>query len=117
MTPRTRHAAKPASRPETFSSIWREHRLPRNGSVVHDQGVPYVNTSVELWDPYGGAGRQAPDRANTLLEAHEPAAVDCQVERAGADGGATRIVPAIAPSPRSTSCAATTTGYNRASAS
>jgi homospermidine synthase len=83
----------------------------------HDQGVPYVNTSVELWDPYGGAGRQAPDRANTLLEAHEPAAVDCQVERAGADGGATRIVPAIAPSPRSTSCAATTTGYNRASAS
>ena len=26
----------------------------------HDHGVPYVNTSVELWDPYAGAGDKPP---------------------------------------------------------
>ncbi len=53
----------------------------------HDRGVLYVNTSVELWDPYAGAGQQAPHRADPLLAPHEPAADDRQVERAGADGG------------------------------
>jgi homospermidine synthase len=26
----------------------------------HDRGVLYINTSVELWDPYGGAGDKPP---------------------------------------------------------
>ena len=39
----------------------------------HDHGVLYINTSVELWDPYAGAERQAPDRTDALLAPHEPA--------------------------------------------
>ena len=33
------------------------------GEIVewcHDRGVLYINTSVELWDPYAGAGRKHP---------------------------------------------------------
>ena len=52
----------------------------------HDRGVLYINTSVELWDPYAGA-EQAPDDADPLLAPHEPAPHDFQVERAGPDGG------------------------------
>src|SRR5262245_33586813 len=26
----------------------------------HDRGVLYINTSVELWDPYAGAGNKPP---------------------------------------------------------
>jgi homospermidine synthase len=37
-----------------------EHRLLRNSSVCHDRGVLYVNTSVELWDPYAGAENKHP---------------------------------------------------------
>ena len=46
----------------------------------HDHGVLYVNTSVELWDPYAGAEQQAPDRADALLAAHEPAAHDRRLD-------------------------------------
>src|SRR5262245_15744133 len=33
------------------------------GEIVqwcHDRGVMYINTSVELWDPYAGASRKHP---------------------------------------------------------
>ena len=49
------------------------------GEIVqwcHDRGVLYINTSVELWDPYAGAEQQAPHRADALLAAHEAAADD-----------------------------------------
>ncbi len=46
----------------------------------HEHGVLYVNTSVELWDPYAGAGNKHAYRTNSLLAAHESAAHDCQVE-------------------------------------
>ena len=60
------------------------------GEIVqwcHDRDVLYINTSVELWDPYAGAGDKHSDRADALLAAHEPAADDRVVEGAGADGG------------------------------
>ena len=53
----------------------------------HDRGVLYVNTSVELWDPYAGAENKHPTDANPLLAPHESAADDRHVERARADGG------------------------------
>ena len=52
----------------------------------HDHGVLYINTSVEVWDPVRPGRQQAPDRADALLAAHEPAPDDRQVERAGPDG-------------------------------
>ena len=49
----------------------------------HDRGVLYVNTSVEVWDPYAGAAHKHPDRADALLAAHERPPHDRPVERAG----------------------------------
>ena len=40
----------------------------------HDHGVLYLNTSVEVWDPYDGGDDKHPDRADALLAAHERAA-------------------------------------------
>ena len=37
----------------------------------HDRGVLYVNTSVEVWDPYAGAERKPPTETDALLAAHE----------------------------------------------
>jgi hypothetical protein len=45
---------RPADRPGV------EHRLLRDPAVVPRRGVLYINTSVELWDPYAGAEAQAP---------------------------------------------------------
>ena len=36
----------------------------------HDHGVLYINTSVELWDPYAGNRSQASHRADALPPAH-----------------------------------------------
>ena len=35
------------------------------------RGVLYVNTSVEIWDPYAGRTQQASDRTHALLASHE----------------------------------------------
>ena len=48
-------------------------------------GVRYLNTSVELWDPY--ADRPLTDRSHALCPAHAPAANDRRLaEQEGADG-------------------------------
>ena len=38
----------------------------------HDHGVLYINTSVELWDPYENANERAAAEDDALLAAHEP---------------------------------------------
>ena len=50
----------------------------------HDHGVLYVNTSVEVWDPYAGAKQEASDRADALLAAHEHPPHDRRLARARA---------------------------------
>ena len=52
----------------------------------HDHGVLYINTSVELWDPYSRPGTHT-HRADPLLAAHEPAPARGRLERTGADRG------------------------------
>ena len=49
----------------------------------HDHGVLYINTSVEVWDPYAGAAEQASHRADALLAAHEHPPHDGRLARAG----------------------------------
>ena len=59
----------------------------------HDRGVLYVNTSVELWDPYGGRTTSIlPSEHSTA--AHESTTDDRGVERARSNSGArTRSEP------------------------
>ena len=59
----------------------------------HDHGVLYINTSVEVWDPYAGARLQAAHRADALLPAHEHPPDDRQL----AAGRARRPCSSTAP--------------------
>ena len=83
------HAAGPARlgrRPPHRPGV--EHRLLRNRPVVPRPGRALCQHVGGALGPLRRGGRQAPDRADTLLAAHEPAADDRAVERAGADSGA-----------------------------
>ena len=48
----------------------------------HDRGVLYVNTSVELWDPYENAAERPAAEDDPLLAAHEDPPHDLQVVQA-----------------------------------
>ena len=54
----------------------------------HDRGVLYINTSVELWDPYENCQGRAAAEDDALLAAHEHPPHDGQMGRARPDGGA-----------------------------
>ena len=54
----------------------------------HDRGVLYINTSVEVWDPYENRESMHPDRAHALLAAHEHPPDDRQLGGARPHGGA-----------------------------
>jgi homospermidine synthase len=41
--------------------------------VVPRHGVRYINTSVELWDPYDRPAGQASHEKHAVLAPHEPA--------------------------------------------
>ena len=51
----------------------------------HDHGVLYINTSVEVWDPYDHYDVLAPHAADALLAASEPAPAESQLVAAGSD--------------------------------
>ena len=54
----------------------------------HQRGVLYVNTSVEVWDPYADGRAQASHREDALLAAHEHPPPDGRLERARPHGRA-----------------------------
>ena len=50
----------------------------------HDRGVLYVNTSVELWDPYENAQGTPPQKMTLVLAAHEHPPHDRRMDRSPA---------------------------------
>ena len=52
----------------------------------HDRGVLYVNTSVELWDPYAGANDKHPTERTLYWRHMNLRRMIARVERAGTDG-------------------------------
>ena len=53
----------------------------------HDNGVLYINTSVEEWDPYGNAETTPPDRAHAVLPPSTVAQTGRRVVASGSVGG------------------------------
>ncbi len=53
----------------------------------HDNGVLYVNTSVEVWDPFNRREKEASDRKDPLLAAYEDSPAGFLLENARADRG------------------------------
>ncbi len=65
-----------------------EHRLLRDPQWCHDHGVLYINTSVELWDPYAGGPNTHPTSRTLYWRHMNHAPHDGRVGRAGPDRGA-----------------------------
>ena len=60
------------SAPAICSSTWPGTSIAaRLLQWCHERGVLYVNTSVEVWDPYAGRRKKTPHRKDALLAAHE----------------------------------------------
>ena len=61
------------------------------GEIVqwcHDRGVLYINTSVELWDPYAGAGNKHPTERTLYWRHMKLRRMIAVLDGARADGGA-----------------------------
>ncbi len=54
----------------------------------HDNGVLYVNTSVEVWDPYAGVDNQHPTERTLYWRHMNIRRLIAQLEQAGPDRGA-----------------------------
>ena len=68
---------------------WNIDTRRRSSQWCHDHGVLYINTSVEVWDPYADADDHAADRAHALRPAHEAARAG---RRRGTTDGPTAVV-------------------------
>ena len=90
-----RGARRATSAPATSASTWRgTSTAARSSQWCHDHGVRYLNTSVELWDPYQDAADDAPARAHAVRAPHGAAPHD---RAAGAATRARRRWSSTAP--------------------